>query len=125
MGIGKASSLLKEVRECVQREEIPLEIAVKGITSNPASILKLERKGHIKVGFDADICLLEEGTLELNTVIAKGQIMVRDGEHKEFGPFQRAEAFCCRRPAFCEMLIMLIIILPGVMPGSKSYILIQ
>lgn len=90
IGIGKASCLLKEVRECVQREGIPLEIAVKGITSNPASILKLERKGHIKVGFDADICLLEEGTLELNTVIAKGQIMVRDGEQKVFGTFERA-----------------------------------
>ena len=90
IGIGKASCLLKEVRECVQREEIPLEIAVKGITSNPASILKLERKGHIKVGFDADICLLEEGTLKLNTVIAKGQIMVRDGEQKLFGTFERA-----------------------------------
>ena len=89
IGIGKASSLLKEVRECVQREEIPLEIAVKGITSNPASILKLERKGHIKVGFDADICLLEEGTLELNTVIAKGQVMVRDGVQKVFGTFER------------------------------------
>ena len=89
IGIGKASCLLKEVRECVQREEIPLEIAVKGITSNPASILKLERKGHIKVGFDADICLLEEGTLELNTVIAKGQIMVKDGEQKVFGTFER------------------------------------
>lgn len=90
IGIGKASCLLKEVRECVQREGIPLEIAVKGITSNPASILKLERKGHIKVGLDADICLLEEGTLELNTVIAKGQIMVRDGEQKVFGTFERA-----------------------------------
>ena len=89
IGIGKASCLLKEVRECVQREGIPLEIAVKGITSNPASILKLERKGHIKVGLDADICLLEEGTLELNTVIAKGQIMVRDGEQKVFGTFER------------------------------------
>ena len=90
IGIGKASCLLKEVRECVQREEIPLEIAVKGITSNPASVLKLDRKGHIKEGFDADICLLEERTLELNTVIAKGQVMVRDGEQKVFGTFERS-----------------------------------
>lgn len=90
IGIGKASCLLKEVRECVQREEILLEIAVKGITSNPASILKLDRKGHIKEGFDADICLLEEGTLELNTVIAKGQIMVRDRVQKVFGTFERS-----------------------------------
>ena len=89
IGIGKASCLLKEVRECVQKEEIPLETAIKGITCNPASIMKLDRKGRIKEGFDADICLLEEGTLKLNTVIAKGQVMVKDGEQKVFGTFER------------------------------------
>lgn len=89
IGIGKASCLLKEVRECVQKEGIPLETAIKGITCNPASILKLDRKGRIKGGFDADICLLEEGTLKLNTVIAKGQVMVKDGEQKVFGTFER------------------------------------
>lgn len=89
IGIGKASCLLKEVRECVQKEGIPLETAIKGITCNPASILKLYRKGRIKGGFDADICLLEEGTLKLNTVIAKGQVMVKDGEQKVFGTFER------------------------------------
>ena len=89
IGIGKASCLLKEVRECVQKEEIPLETAIKGITCNPASILKLDRKGRIKEGFDADICLLEEGTLKLNTVIAKGQVMVKNGEQKVFGTFER------------------------------------
>lgn len=89
IGVGKASCLLKEVRECVQKEDIPLETAIKGITCNPASILKLDRKGRIKEGFDADICLLEEGTLKLNTVIAKGQVMVQDGEQKVFGTFER------------------------------------
>ena len=89
IGVGKASCLLKEVRECVQKEDIPLETAIKGITCNPASILKLDRKGRIKGGFDADICLLEEGTLKLNTVIAKGQVMVKDGEQKVFGTFER------------------------------------
>ena len=89
IGIGKASCLLKEVRECVQKEDIPLDTAIKGITCNPASILKLDRKGRIKGGFDADICLLEEGTLKLNTVIAKGQVMVKDGEQKVFGTFER------------------------------------
>ncbi len=90
IGIGKASCLLKEVRECVQRENIPLETAVKGITSNVASILKLGSKGHIKAGFDADICLLAEDTLELRTVMAKGNIVVRDGEQMVFGTFEKA-----------------------------------
>ena len=74
IGIGKASCLLKEVRECVQKEGIPLEIAVKGITSNVASVLKLGAKGQLKAGFDADICLLAEDTLELKTVMAKGTV---------------------------------------------------
>ena len=90
IGIGKASCLLKEVRECVQKEDIPLETAVKGITSNPASVLKLSGKGHIKPGYDADICLLKEDTLTLDTVIAKGQVMVQDGKQVVFGTFEKA-----------------------------------
>ena len=90
IGIGKASCLLKEVRECVQKEGIPLEIAVKGITSNVASVLKLGAKGQLKAGFDADICLLTEDSLELKTVMAKGQFVVRDGVQQVFGTFERA-----------------------------------
>ena len=90
IGIGKASCLLKEVRECVQKEGIPLEIAVKGITSNVASVLKLGAKGQLKAGFDADICLLAEDCLELKTVMAKGQFVVRDGVQQVFGTFERA-----------------------------------
>ena len=90
IGVGKASCLLKEVRECVQKEGIPLEIAVKGITSNPAAILKLQGKGQIKQGFDADICLLTKDTLELKTVMAKGRLMVKDGKQLAFGTFERA-----------------------------------
>ena len=90
IGVGKASCLLKEVRECVQKEGIPLEIAVKGITSNPAAILKLQGKGQIKQGFDADICLLTKDTLELKMVMAKGRLMVKDGKQLAFGTFERA-----------------------------------
>ena len=90
IGIGKASCLLKEVRECVQKEGIPLEIAVKGITSNVASVLKLGAKGQLKAGFDADICLLAKDSLELKTVMAKGQFVVRDGVQQVFGTFERA-----------------------------------
>lgn len=90
IGIGKASCLLKEVRECVQKENIPLETAVKGITSNPAAILKLNGKGHIKPGFDADICLLTEEGLKLDTVIARGRIMAEKGKQTVFGTFERS-----------------------------------
>lgn len=89
IGIGKASCLLKEIKECVFREDIPLEIAVKALTSNPARILKLNRKGRILPGMDGDICLLNEETLDLDTVIAKGQVMVRHGKPVVFGTFEK------------------------------------
>ena len=87
MGIGKSSCLLKEVRECVTKENIPLETAIKAITSNPARVLCLNGKGHIKEGFDADLCLMTKD-LSIDTVIAKGQIMVKNGEPVVKGLFE-------------------------------------
>lgn len=71
MGVGQSSCLLKEVKECVQKADIPLEIAISTITSNPARILELKGKGRIQEGYDADLCILSP-ELELMEVIAKG-----------------------------------------------------
>lgn len=87
VGMGRSSCLLKEVKECVQREGIPLEIAVKAITSNPARILKLKGKGRIEEGFDADFCLLNP-EMKVDTVIAKGAVMVKDGAAVVKGTFE-------------------------------------
>lgn len=87
IGMGQSICLLKEVRECVQRENIPLEIAIKAITANPARVLCLDTKGQIKDGFDADLCLMTED-LNIHTVIAKGQVMVKDGEPIVKGMFE-------------------------------------
>ena len=87
IGMGQPSCLLKEVRECVQREDIPLEIAIKAITSNPARVLCLSSKGHVQECFDADLCLLTED-LKVHTVIAKGRVMVKDGQPVVKGLFE-------------------------------------
>lgn len=87
VGIGQSSSLLKEVRECVELEDIPLEIAIKAITSNPARVLCLKRKGRIAEGCDADLCLLTED-FKIDMVIARGQTMVRDGIPIVMGAFE-------------------------------------
>ena len=71
IGVGQSSCLLKEVKECVQKADIPLEIAISTITSNPARILELKGKGRIQEGYDADLCILSP-ELELMEVIAKG-----------------------------------------------------
>jgi beta-aspartyl-dipeptidase (metallo-type) len=88
LGVGKATCLIKEIQECVFKEGIPLEIAIKAITSNPAKILKLERKGRIEVGFDADLCILDADTLNVDTVIAKGKTLYKDNKPVVYGVFE-------------------------------------
>ncbi|MBO0481459.1 beta-aspartyl-peptidase [Candidatus Enterococcus courvalinii] len=89
MGIGSAKALLVGIKEAVERENIPLEIALRAITSNPARVLKLAKKGQIKVGNDADLCLLDADTLTIDTVIAKGEVMVQGKEVKVWGTFEQ------------------------------------
>ena len=87
IGVGKATCLIKAVKECVFRESIPLETTIRILTANPAKILKLKSKGRIAAGMDADLCLLD-GNLDIDTVIAKGQVMVQDGRPLVFGTFE-------------------------------------
>jgi beta-aspartyl-dipeptidase (metallo-type) len=87
IGVGKSTCLIKAIKECVFREDIPLETAIRAITSNPAKILKLTKKGKIQVNMDADLCLLDE-SLDVDTVIAKGKIMVEDKQPIVYGMFE-------------------------------------
>lgn len=91
IGIGKSTSLLKGIKDCVFKENIPLEIAIRAVTSNPAKILKLKDKGKVERNFDADLCILDEKTLDIDTVIAKGRIMVENKKPVVFGTFEKSE----------------------------------
>lgn len=88
IGVASARSLLIGIQETVQRETIPLEIALQTVTSNPARMLKLDHKGQLAVNKDADILLLDKETLDIDTVIAKGEIMVDNGQAVRFGTFE-------------------------------------
>jgi beta-aspartyl-dipeptidase (metallo-type) len=77
--VGRVSSLFKEVRSSVMDEGVPLESALQVITSNPARILKLKNKGEIREEKDADLVLLDKEKLTIDTVIAKGKVMVEGG----------------------------------------------
>lgn len=88
LGVGKVITLFSEVRKAVKEHGISLSEAIKVITSTPAAYLKLPRKGAIRVGADADLVLLNTG-LEIDTVLAMGQIMMAEGEIKRFGTFER------------------------------------
>lgn len=76
MGVGQSSCLLKEVKECVEKAGIPLETAISTITANPAEILSLKGKGKIREGYDADLCVLNQG-LEIREVIARGETVYK------------------------------------------------
>lgn len=85
--VGKVDTLFQAVKEAVQKENIPLEIALKVITSNPANILKLQQKGELTPGKDADVVLLD-ADLTIKSVWAKGRHMVEDGVALVKGTFE-------------------------------------
>lgn len=87
--IGEISTLFNEVREAVMVEGIPLEKALQVITKNPAKILNLKNKGELVVGKDADLVLLDEKELSIETVIARGKIMIEKGQAVVKGTFEK------------------------------------
>ena len=58
------------------------------MTCNPAKILKLKTKGRIMAGMDADLCLLDS-SIDIDTVIAKGKVMVSGKKPLVFGTFEK------------------------------------
>lgn len=73
LGICDVSSLYREVKEAIVNQGVDIGEAIKVITSNVAELLKLNNKGKIESGKDADLVLVDEKTLDIITVIAKGK----------------------------------------------------
>ena len=57
------------VRTCTKRAGIALESAVKMITEVPARIMKLDTKGSLKVGYDADIVIFDDDINVIKTIV--------------------------------------------------------
>jgi beta-aspartyl-dipeptidase (metallo-type) len=87
--VGKVTTLFEEVRDAIFKENVPMEDALRVITSNPAATLKLRNKGQIAKGMDADLVILDEGTLEIDTVISKGITMIENKKIKIYGTFEK------------------------------------
>ncbi|CUO88678.1 beta-aspartyl-peptidase [Clostridium disporicum] len=88
LGICSVSSLYREVKESIKEHKVPIEEAIKVITSNVANILKLDNKGRITGGRDADFVIVDEESLDIDMVIAKGKIVVEKGEAVVKGTFE-------------------------------------
>ena len=85
--MGLPSSNLRELKETVLQEKIPLETVLKVLTSNVASILKLPGKGFISNGMDADILFLNLD-MEMVHLIAMGKWVVKDGTVLNMGTYE-------------------------------------
>ena len=88
LGVGKVKSLYEEMKAAVLEEGITLEDALKPVTSNTADCLILTSKGRVLENADADLVLLDQGTLEIDTVFAKGQKMFADKKLLVKGTFE-------------------------------------
>lgn len=86
--VGSMTSLLDEVRDAVNVEQLSLVQALKTVTSNPARILKLATKGQITEQADADLLLLNPDDLSLRSVMAGGQWFMQDGTLTKVGTFE-------------------------------------
>lgn len=76
LGVGKVTSMYREMKDAVLKDGVSLTDALRPVTSNPAKLLKLSNKGRIAQLMDADLVLSDETTLEIDTVMARGQLMI-------------------------------------------------
>jgi len=80
-------SMYDQLKAMVYEENLPLETALKVMTSNVSDGLKLMGKGHIAEGMDADITVFDKD-FNVKHVFAKGRAMVENGEIIVKGVFE-------------------------------------
>ncbi|MGQ9645881.1 MAG: beta-aspartyl-peptidase [Thermodesulfobacteriota bacterium] len=87
LAVGDIRNLYLEWKVLV-KEGFPFDGMVQLITSNPAKRIGADQcKGSIQEGKDADLLILNKD-LEIETVMAKGQVMIDQGELKVKGTFE-------------------------------------
>lgn len=87
--VGSVQSLYQAARQAITQHKISISDAICSITAAPAAILGLKQKGRIAAGLDADLVLLRRDDLSIDTVIAKGKLLVQQGQALVKGTFER------------------------------------
>jgi beta-aspartyl-dipeptidase (metallo-type) len=88
-GVGKMVQLLNDVRACIVEKKLDVGTVLQTVTSNVARILKLyPKKGILSVGSDADILVLDEKDLSLDTLFIKGSPFIKQGNIIKKGRYE-------------------------------------
>jgi len=78
--ICSVATLYREVKYAITEQNVPIDDAIKVVTSNVAKIMKFKNKGTIEVGKDADLVMVDEKDLNIQMVLASGKKMMENGE---------------------------------------------
>lgn len=87
--IATQKSLHKNFRYLIQKKILSLQDTIRLFSTNPAAFYKLDHKGEIRVGKDADIVLLDRD-YNLTDSFASGRIMMSDKKLIAKGTFSSA-----------------------------------
>lgn len=76
------STLTQDIalRNFVQWTNWPLEDALQGLTINPARVLKLEKKGVLEPGADADVVIMDEKLRVIKTMVGGRVVFERSNQ---------------------------------------------
>jgi len=85
--VSSEKDLYRKFRDLVLKGLLGIEDALRPFATNAAEFYRLARKGRIAEGKDADILICDTG-LGLETVIAGGRTMMRDGKLLARGTFR-------------------------------------
>lgn len=88
LGVASTRTMYEQIVKTIKAGELTVEEVLRLVTTNTAEALKLENKGVIAVGRDADLLVLSEDTYEIEHVMAKGQHMIENGKVIVKGTFE-------------------------------------
>jgi beta-aspartyl-dipeptidase (metallo-type) len=88
MEMGYPRSIFDEMVDTVETEGLPLEDALRVVTSNVADILWLKDKGRIADTKDADLVFIDQA-YKIIHMVAMGNLMVENGTHMKKGSYEK------------------------------------
>ena len=87
--VGSVQSLYQAARDAVLQHQVALTDAICSISAAPAAVLGLKQKGRLAAQLDADLVLLRRDDLHIDSVFAKGRLLVQHAKALVKGTFER------------------------------------